>query len=144
MCLAGRPALASGAGERLAPTPPLPACAILLVNPGVALPTAEVFAARQGGFSAPAATTRRWADLDDFARMLAVHGNDLEAPAIALRPIIADVLAALRVGAGVRYAAMSGSGATCFALYDDVARARFAASILPAAWWRHAGVLASG
>ena len=144
MCLAGRPALASGVGERLAPTPPLPACAILLVNPGVALPTAEVFAARQGGFSAPAVTMRRWVDLDDFARMLAAHGNDLEAPAIALRPIVADVLAALRTSAGVRYAAMSGSGATCFALYDDVARAHVAASGLPAAWWRHAGVLASG
>jgi 4-diphosphocytidyl-2-C-methyl-D-erythritol kinase len=144
MCLAGRPALASGVGERLAPTPPLPACAILLVNPGVALPTAEVFAARQGGFSTPAATMRRWVDLDDFARMLAVHGNDLEAPAIALRPIVADVLAALRTSAGVRYAAMSGSGATCFALYDDVARAHVAASGLPPAWWRHAGVLASG
>jgi 4-diphosphocytidyl-2-C-methyl-D-erythritol kinase len=144
MCLAGRPALASGVGERLAPTPPLPACAILLVNPGVALPTAEVFAARQGAFSAPATATRPWGDLDDFARTLAVHGNDLEPPAIALRPIIADVLAALRAGAGVRYAAMSGSGATCFALYDDVARASVAASSLPAAWWRHAGVLASG
>jgi len=144
MCLAGRPALASGVGEHLMPMPPLPACAILLVNPGVALPTAEVFAARQGGFSAPAVTMRRWVDLDDFARMLAAHGNDLEAPAIALRPIVADVLAALRTSAGVRYAAMSGSGATCFALYDDVARAHVAASGLPAAWWRHAGVLASG
>jgi 4-diphosphocytidyl-2-C-methyl-D-erythritol kinase len=144
MCLAGRPALASGVGEYLSPTPPLPACAILLVNPGVALPTAEVFAARQGAFSAPATATRSWGDLDDFAAMLAAHGNDLERPAIALRPIIADVLAALRAGAGVRYAAMSGSGATCFALYDDVARARVAASSLPAAWWRHAGVLASG
>jgi 4-diphosphocytidyl-2-C-methyl-D-erythritol kinase len=144
MCLAGRPALASGVGERLAPTPPLPSCAILLVNPGVALSTAEVFAARQGGFSAPAAATPPWTGLDDFTRMLAVHGNDLEAPATALCPIIADVLAALRNDVGVRYAAMSGSGATCFALYDDLARARVAASGLPATWWRHAGILASG
>jgi 4-diphosphocytidyl-2-C-methyl-D-erythritol kinase len=51
MCLAGRPARASGVGERLAPAPPLPSCAILLVNPGVALPTAQVFAARHGDFS---------------------------------------------------------------------------------------------
>ena len=144
MCLAGRPALASGVGERLAPMPPLPVCAILLVNPGVALSTAEVFAARRGAFSAPAAPARRWTDLGDFARVLAAHGNDLESPAIALRPVIADVLAALRAGTDARYAAMSGSGATCFALYDDVARARAAASSLPAAWWRHAGVLASG
>ena len=51
MCLAGRPARAFGVGERLAPAPPLPSCAILLVNPGVALPTAQVFAARHGDFS---------------------------------------------------------------------------------------------
>lgn len=144
MCLAGRTALASGVGERLAPTPPLPACAVLLVNPGVALSTAEVFAARQGAFSAPAPPMRPWTDLGDFARMLAAHGNDLESPAIALCPVIADVLAALRTGADARYAAMSGSGATCFALYDDVARARAAAAGLPPAWWRHAGVLVSG
>ena len=50
MCLAGRAALVSGIGERLAPAPPLPPCAMLLVNPGVALPTAEVFAARRGDF----------------------------------------------------------------------------------------------
>jgi 4-diphosphocytidyl-2-C-methyl-D-erythritol kinase len=144
MCLAGRAALASGVGERLAPVPALPACAILLVNPGVALPTAEVFAARRGAFSVPAPPMRPWTTLGDFARELAAHGNDLESPAIALRPVIADVLAALRAGAGARHVAMSGSGATCFALYDDVAHARAAASGLPAAWWRHAGLLESG
>lgn len=143
MCLAGRPALASGVGEKLTPVQPLPACAILLVNPGVALSTAEVFSARHGDFSAPAAPMHPWTDLRDFTRILAAHGNDLEAPAIALRPAIADVLAALRAGMDARYAAMSGSGATCFALYDDVAKARAAASCLPAGWWRHAGVLAS-
>ena len=51
MCLAGRAALVSGVGERLAPAPPLPPCAILLVNPGMPLPTPEVFARRQGAFS---------------------------------------------------------------------------------------------
>jgi 4-diphosphocytidyl-2-C-methyl-D-erythritol kinase len=144
MCLAGRPALASGVGECLARVQALPACAILLVNPGVALPTAEVFAARRGAFSVPAPPMRPWTTLGDFAGILAAHGNDLESPAITLRPVIADVLAALRAGAGARYVAMSGSGATCFALYDDLALARAAASGLPAGWWRHAGVLESG
>src|SRR5262249_45045404 len=51
MCLAGRAALVSGIGERLSPTPSLPACGLLLVNPGTALPTANVFAARRGDFS---------------------------------------------------------------------------------------------
>ena len=142
MCLAGRPALASGVGEKLTPVRPLPACAILLVNPGGALSTAEVFGARRGDFSTPAAPMPPWTDLRDFIRMLAAHGNDLEAPAIALQPAIADVLAALRA-VDARYAAMSGSGATCFALFDDVGKARSAASCLPAEWWRHVGILAS-
>src|SRR5258707_5453272 len=59
MCLAGRAALVSGIGEKLAPAPPLPPCAILLVNPGIPLPTPEVFARRQGAFS-PARTLRPW------------------------------------------------------------------------------------
>ena len=68
---------------------------------------------------------------------LATHGNDLEAPAILLHPVIADVLEALRAQNGCRLARMSGSGATCFGLFD-AAHARAAAEALQArhpAWW---------
>ena len=142
MCLAGRPALATGIGERLAPVPALPACAILLVNPGVALPTPAVFRARQGGFSPARAIDNGWRNLSDFAQDLARRGNDLTDAAISLRPEVAAVLDRLRHSEGAAHVSMSGSGATCFALYGSDEEAQRAASRLPAAWWRHAGRLA--
>jgi 4-diphosphocytidyl-2-C-methyl-D-erythritol kinase len=143
MCLAGRPALVSGVGEVLRPAPPLPPCAILLVNPRTPLATPEVFAARRGPFSAATPIPSSWPDLGDLVAALAARGNDLADAATSLRPAIADVLAALGRTEGVRYAAMSGSGATCFALYDDVNAAGGAAAGLPDRWWRHAGRLIS-
>src|SRR6185369_13778676 len=75
MCLAGRAAVVSGVGERLAPAPPLPPCAILLVNPGTPLATAEVFARRQGPFSSPRPLSRPWTDMRGLAAALAARGN---------------------------------------------------------------------
>ena len=144
MCLAGRTALVEGVGEILRPSPPLPPCAILLVNAGTPLATAEVFAARRGAFSAATPVPPSWQDLGAFVAALAARGNDLADAAISLRPAIADVLGAFRRSDGVRYAAMSGSGATCFALYDTLEAARHAAVSLPPAWWRHAGTFVSG
>jgi 4-diphosphocytidyl-2-C-methyl-D-erythritol kinase len=141
MCLAGRPALASGIGERLAPAPALPACAILLVNPGAPLPTPAVFAARRGDFSPQRPAPRGWPDLAAFARDLDRRGNDLAAAAIDLCPAIADVLRWLQATDGAVHVGMSGSGATCFAIFADIAAARRAAEKLPSAWWRHAGRL---
>jgi len=144
MCLAGRPALATGIGDVLAPAPALPSCGLLLVNPGVALATPAVFAARRGAFS-PARPLDEswlgegWSDLSSFVAALAARGNDLGAAALSLQPVVGEVLAFLRASAGARYAAMSGSGATCFALYDSLAAAEHAAAGVPARWWRHAG-----
>ena len=144
MCLAGRTALASGAGERLKPAPALPSCAILLVNPGTALATRAVFAARRGPFAQARPVTGAWQDLPAFVAALAARGNDLADAAISLQPEIAEVLDVLRGSGGARHAAMSGSGATCFALYDTLDAARLAAAALPQAWWRHAGTFVSG
>ena len=141
MCLAGRTALVSGIGERLQPAPALPPAAILLVNPGTALPTRDVFEARRGPFSTAVPVTQPWRDLPEFVAALAVRGNDLSEAAISLRPAIAEVLAFLRNSRGVRYAAMSGSGATCFALFDSPDAAQRANASMPPAWWRHAGTL---
>jgi len=143
MCLAGRTAIVSGVGERLDTAPPLPPCAILLVNPGVALATPDVFGARRGDFSPARPVTGSWPDLTTLVEVLGRRGNDLTAPAVSLRPVIAEVLEVLRTTDGARYAAMSGSGATCFALYATLAEAYSAAARLPAAWWRHAGTLVS-
>ncbi len=144
MCLAGRTALVSGVGEILRPAPALPPCAILLVNPGTPLATAEVFRARSGPFATPQPVPQAWPDLAAFAATLAARGNDLALAAISLQPAVGDVLAVLAGSDGARHAAMSGSGATCFALYDTLDAARRAAARLPAGWWWHAGWLVSG
>lgn len=138
MCLAGLPAFVTGIGEKLKASPSLPACGVLLVNPGVALATRDVFAARRGKSSVVSKPVG-WRDLRDFADMLAARGNDLTLAAISLQPAVSDVLSKLRSLDGVLHAAMSGSGASCFALFEDVARAERAAAKLPARWWRHAG-----
>ncbi len=141
MCLAGLTALVSGIGERLQQAPALPPAAILLVNPGTPLPTRDVFEARRGPFSTAVPVTQPWRDLPEFVAALAQRGNDLSDAAISLRPAIAEVLAFLRNSNGARYAAMSGSGATCFALYDSSDAAHQASVSMPPAWWRHAGTL---
>jgi len=142
MCLAGRTSFVSGVGERLEAAPALPPCAILLVNPGVSLSTADVFAARRGNFSSVRPSAPAWSGLAGLVQVLAQHGNDLTPAAVSLRPVIGEVLSFLGATDGARYAAMSGSGATCFALYATVAEARQAAARLPQAWWHHAGTFA--
>ncbi len=119
----------------------MPACAILLVNPGVALPTPAVFGARQGSFSTTQPIGDGWPDLGSLAEDLARRGNDLTEAAISLQPEIAGVLDQLRRSDGVAHVAMSGSGATCFGLYGTPEEAKRAASLLPTSWWRHAGRL---
>jgi 4-diphosphocytidyl-2-C-methyl-D-erythritol kinase len=141
MCLADRPAIATGVGERLEPAPPLPPCSVLLVNPGQPLPTAQVFAVHRGRLGAPQPLVRPWTDLESFAAQLAERGNDLTEAAIACCPPIAEVLAFLRGTVGSRHVAMSGSGATCFALYATQAEAQRAAARLPSGWWRHSGCI---
>jgi len=142
VCLHGETCFVGGIGERLDPAPKLPNCGLVLVNPGVALATPEVFRARTGSFTAPARFTEVPADATALARFLAARRNDLEAPALALAPAIGEVLHALRDLPGCRFARMSGSGATCFALFDDNARAVAAAGLLRTHhgnWWIEPG-----
>ncbi len=141
VCLAGRPTRMAGIGEVLSAAPGLPPCGMLLVNPGVALPTADVFRARTGAFSAAAAFPESWPDAASMARDLAGLHNDLEAAALAICPPVGEVLAALRALPGCLLARMSGSGATCFGLFADPAAAGRAAEALPPGWWRCAGAM---
>jgi 4-diphosphocytidyl-2-C-methyl-D-erythritol kinase len=143
VCLAARPARLGGIGERIDPAPDLPPFGLVLANPGVPVATAAVFAARAGAFDAPAALPEAWPDAATLARDLALCRNALEPAAIALCPVIAEVLAALRALPGARLARLSGSGATCFALFDDEATAAAAAELLAAAhpsWWIASGL----
>lgn len=131
-CLYSRTAIGRGRGERLEPVEGAPGMPVLLVNPGVAVSTAEVF--------------RRWDGIDrgalgasDLLATARAGRNDLEPPARAIAPVIGDVLALLAAQPGVALVRMSGSGATCFALFDKPAARGAAAAAVRAGhpgWWR--------
>ncbi|MFC3174212.1 4-(cytidine 5'-diphospho)-2-C-methyl-D-erythritol kinase [Novosphingobium bradum] len=133
-CVRSETCLGRGTGTELEPGPTdLAGTPVLLVNPRVPLATGPVFKAWDGIDRGPLPM--------GTAREIALAGrNDLEAPAIALCPEIAEVLAALRA-TPAWLARMSGSGATCFALFDSAAQRDAAAAGLPAQWWRLAGNL---
>ncbi|MFH5923132.1 4-(cytidine 5'-diphospho)-2-C-methyl-D-erythritol kinase [Roseomonas xinghualingensis] len=139
VCVGSRPARMAGIGEVLSQAPRLPDFGLVLANPRVSLATPRIFAARRGAFSAPAMLPEGWTDAAAMAADLRALGNDLEPPAISLCPPIAEVLAALTALPGALMARMSGSGATCFAVFSGAAEARRAAEVLPAAWWRWGG-----
>jgi len=146
VCLDPRPRFMRGIGDVLSDPLDLPRLFAVLLNPGVAVATKDVFAALAvptAGQTAPAAIcTGTAALLDEIAR----GRNDLEGAAIELEPAIADALAVLRKLPGCRLARMSGSGATCFGLFDSMDAARGAARRLRAGypdWWVRATALGS-
>jgi 4-diphosphocytidyl-2-C-methyl-D-erythritol kinase len=136
VCLDSAPARMGGVGEILRPAPRLPSFGMVLVNPGVAVPTPSVFRARQGAFSAPAELPEAWEDASAMVRDLARTTNDLQAPAIGIEPVIGEVLAMLENLPGALLARMSGSGATCFAIFATQAAATAAAEAIdrPESW----------
>jgi 4-diphosphocytidyl-2-C-methyl-D-erythritol kinase len=142
VCLDPAPCRMSGIGEVLGEAPAVPPCGMVLINPGVPVATQRVFAAREGAFSAPAALPAGWADAAEMAAGLAEAGNDLQAPAMRLCPAIGEVLAALRGVDSCLLARMSGSGATCFGLFESEAlAAQAAARLARPGWWCWGGGL---
>ena len=142
VCLDPRPRLMRGIGDILSAPLPLPRLSAVLVNPGVALSTKLVFSgwtpSAHSAQPLDSAVLPKRQSEEQILDWLAGHPNDLEAPATALAPAIAHVLAALRSLPGCRLARMSGSGATCFALFSSAAESAAAAKILCAnfpQWW---------
>ena len=140
MCLLSQPARARGIGEILEPlAAPLPEAGVLLVNPGVAVATPDVFRALQSRDNPPLPDVpARFARLSDLVGWMATTRNDLETPARLVAPVIGEVLARLAALPGARIARLSGSGATCFALFDTVAAASAGARALHGTepgWW---------
>lgn len=135
-CLASRTVRGEGRGDNLisAEGSGLAGMPLLLVNPLVPLSTAAVFAAWDGEDRGPLSAA------SPLAAALEAR-NDLEAPALSLVPGIGAVLEALRAAPGAILARMSGSGATCFALFEAEAERDAAAAGLPASWWRLASRL---
>lgn len=143
-CLEARPLWVGGIGERLEPAAGLPPAGVVLANPRRMLPTAAVFRARQGAFTAIGRFARLPRDVAGLVAALATCHNDLTGPALTLVPEIALVIERLAQLPGALLARMSGSGATCFALFADRAAAAAAAALMARAepqWWSAGGAL---
>lgn len=139
-CLVGQPMRGEGRGDMLAPLDParLSGRPLLLINPGVPMPTGPVFAGWDG------VDRGALADSDPLEAALAGR-NDLEVPAVAICPAIGVLIEWLRSRPGVVLARMSGSGATCFALFDharDLDAAEAAAARAFPGYWRLVTALA--
>ena len=153
VCVASQACVMTGVGETLQPLN-LPKMPCVMVNPCVPVATKDVFGAlglRIGDLLVGAADVLlqdRWpeekASLEDWVEALAASSNDLEAPAMRIEPVIGEVISALSATTGAWLARMSGSGATCFAIYENTAEAQRAAEKIRRdhpVWWVHAGTL---
>jgi 4-diphosphocytidyl-2-C-methyl-D-erythritol kinase len=153
VCLASSACVMTGVGETLQPVS-LPKIPCVMVNPRVPVATKDVFKAlglRSGELLVgvtdvirAAAWPEQGASVEDWVEALAASSNDLEAPATRLQPVIGEVLSALSATNGAWLARMSGSGATCFAIFENTAEAQRAAQKIQTdrpQWWVHAGLL---
>ena len=153
VCVPSLPCVMTGVGESLQPLN-LPKLPCVLVNPRVAVATKEVFAAlglRSGELRVGIADVLRaiaWpeagASVEDWVEAFAASSNDLESPAMRIQPVIGEVISALNATDGAWLSRMSGSGATCFAIYENTAEAGRAAEKIRRdhpGWWVHSGVL---
>lgn len=138
MCVAARAAEIAGIGEKIKPIDNFPTLSAVLVNPLTEVSTPAVFKglASKTNAAMPALPAER--TVPAIVGYLIGCRNDLEAPALALEPAIGDVLEALRTDGNCLMARMSGSGATCFALFANDAHAEEAGRELARArpsWW---------
>jgi 4-diphosphocytidyl-2-C-methyl-D-erythritol kinase len=138
-CVLSRPCFMAGRGEDLRTAESMPRIPMLLVNPGVPVPTKDVFAALTDRSGVEMALPRgRFADTADLLRFLETTRNDLQEPARRIQPVIGEVLAAMAALPGALLARMSGSGATCFGIFADHDCCARAAEILKQTqpgWW---------
>jgi 4-diphosphocytidyl-2-C-methyl-D-erythritol kinase len=154
VCLASHACVMTGVGDTLLPLT-LPKIPCVLVNPRVPVATKDVFAAlglRHGELLVGVADVIQaiaWpepgASVEDWVEALAAGTNDLEVPATRIQAVIGEVIAALSATNGAWLVRMSGSGATCFAIFENTFEAQRAAEKIRLdhpPWWVHSGVLA--
>lgn len=139
MCLDGIAARVCGIGEVADPLAALPRLSMLLVNPGTPVSTPAVFTAlaRRDNPPLPPVPEFGFPSLNTLVDWLGETRNDLEAPALSLAPAIGEALILVRE-AGARFARMSGSGATVFALFEDDVACHAAArhvAVCQPNWW---------
>ncbi|WP_172329276.1 4-(cytidine 5'-diphospho)-2-C-methyl-D-erythritol kinase [Mangrovicoccus sp. HB161399] len=141
VCLEPRTVRMEGVGEEISPLPALPPIWVVLANPGVEVPTPDVFRALECRENLPI-RGHMPVGAGAFCAWLGGQRNDLEPPARAIAPVIGDVLAALARQPGCMLSRMSGSGATCFGLFLSCEAAQGAAALLARAeprWWVESG-----
>ncbi len=149
VCLFPKARMVSGVGERLGPPVAFPSVFAVLANPGVSAPTRHVFEALDLATGSRFQSARQQTfvlerDAPITLETLIACSNDLEPAALRVAPVIASVLEALAHLPGARAARMSGSGATCFALFDSPPTAARARTLVVAAqphWWVRETVL---
>lgn len=144
VCLESRFRLMRGIGDVLSDPVDIAPMEAVLANPGIPVETGRVFAAldrskvKRGGDEMETAKQKIPSDYRQLIAFLEKETNDLEAVSAALWPPIGQVLTALRGSAGCLIARMSGSGATCYALFHaprDAAKAARALAATHPAWW---------
>jgi 4-diphosphocytidyl-2-C-methyl-D-erythritol kinase len=153
VCLGSYACDMTGVGEMLLPLN-LPKLPCVMVNPRVPVATKDVFAAlglRNGELLVGAADVlespawpEQGASIADWVDAISIVNNDLETPAIRVQPVISVVLSALGAADGMMLSRMSGSGATCFAIFSNAAKAQAASDQIRRdhpEWWVHAGTL---
>ncbi len=144
VCFPCKPARVRGIGDVLDPAPPIGEIPIVLVNPGTPCPTADVFGRFAGNYREPQALPASLENFRDLIAFLKTHDNDLQAPAMEMKPEIAHVLKALNGQKACGFARMTGSGATCFGLFEHEPAAQKAAKAISAEhpdWWVKTGWL---
>lgn len=137
MCVIGRPAHVRGIGEAIEPVT-IPALPIVLVNPHIPVSTPGVFKCLSDKSNPPLPPLLKDKGRDGWVSYLQLQRNDLQGPAISLTPEIKDCLAAISELPGCQLARLSGSGATCFAVFESDHDAEAAASTLRddhSDWW---------
>jgi 4-diphosphocytidyl-2-C-methyl-D-erythritol kinase len=143
----------TGVGEKLLPLT-LPKMPCVMVNPRVPVATKDVFEAlglRKGEFRVSITDVmealgwpKEGASIGDWIDAISAGRNDLETPAMRIQPVIGEVLASLRGTDGAALARMSGSGATCFGVFENAENALRASQKIQLdhpQWWVHAGTL---
>lgn len=145
VCLERQAARMRGIGDEVQPVEGMPELHAVLANPGVEVSTPEVYAALEKKTN-PGLPKRipRWRGAWSAIDWISKQRNDLQEPALKIAPVIGEVLVALEALPGARFARLSGSGATCFALFEERAEADAAADMLSEVhpdWWVSAATL---
>ncbi len=134
VCYLSQTSIMKGIGEDIMPLPGLGRLAAVLINPGVSVPTANVF----DKFDHVGVSSNFEANMGNLLDMAKAGRNDLQPIAVFMHPVIGDVIEALEQSRGCNLARMSGSGATCFGLFNTMKSARSAANAIQSAhkdWW---------